>query len=53
MLIGDRHRRARLSQVLELLETVVLLTGYDNPVSDVHHMKWLARAQLAIVSAER
>jgi len=25
----------------ELLETVVLLTGFDNPVGDVHRMVWL------------
>src|SRR5712691_8078751 len=28
-------------QILELLETVVLLTGFDNPVGDVHQMDWL------------
>jgi hypothetical protein len=32
---------ARLSQILELLETVVLLTGFDSPVGDVHQMDWL------------
>jgi hypothetical protein len=32
----DRPRRARLAQILELLETVVLLTGFDNPVGDVY-----------------
>jgi hypothetical protein len=32
MLIGDRHRRARLSQVLELLETAVLSAGFDNSI---------------------
>jgi len=31
----------RLAQVFELLETVVLLTGFDNPVGDVNRMDWL------------
>ena len=46
---GDFKRRsgraqnvnAENSQFLELLETVVLLTGFDNPVGDVHQMNWL------------
>ena len=30
-----------MSRILELLETAVLLTGFDNPVGDVHQMDWL------------
>lgn len=38
---SDSCRRMRLAQVFELLETVVLLTGFDNPVGDVNRMDWL------------
>jgi len=31
----------RLPHILELLETVILLTGFDNPAGDVHQMNWL------------
>jgi hypothetical protein len=30
-----------LPHLLELLETVALLTGFDNPVGGVHQMNWL------------
>jgi hypothetical protein len=30
------HQRTHLAQILELLETTVLLTAFDNPVGDVH-----------------
>jgi len=34
-------KRAENSQLLELLETVALLTGFDNPVGDVDRLDWL------------
>src|SRR5712664_2619407 len=37
---GVRDHRS-FSSFLELLETVVLLAGFDNPVGDVHRMDWL------------
>lgn len=38
--VAGTSKRAHDPRLLELLETVVLLTGFDNPVG-VHRMDWL------------
>ena len=50
--LSDRWEleRAQLVQILELLEAVVLLTGFDNPVGDVHRMDWLSAGTARVLT---